>query len=150
MTSKNVLKSQYWFSWIRLDTHGSGLAFFFNAGLWNLSHKSADVVLKLTDVSYVICVSTSWHSTSSTAAAGRATRTAPQSPAVSPDWPRSYSAGSSPQRQDNVISTIKTAWNNDVRDSQTFLTWSTTNKYSHGFSHWRGAFCSPADRLLYF
>lgn len=44
-------------------------------------------------------VPTSWRSTSSNAAAGRAIQTAPPSPEASPDWPRSPAAAASPQRR---------------------------------------------------
>lgn len=46
-------------------------------------------------------IPTSWHNTSSSAAADRATQTAPPSPAASPDCPRSPAAASSPRRQDS-------------------------------------------------
>lgn len=49
---------------------------------------------------------TSWRSASRSVAAGRATQTAPPSPAASPDSPRSPAAAPSPQRQDNIISPL--------------------------------------------
>lgn len=44
-------------------------------------------------------IPTSWQSTSSSVAAGRATQTALPSPVASPGWPRSPAAAPSPQRQ---------------------------------------------------